>query len=486
MQNGNTVRIDRLLKNSLFFCILCFFFIHPIASAAPPPTLTDPDRITYKPLLFTPPKADRATLDNGLVFYILEDRELPLVKITAVIRTGSMFDPPEKEGLAELTGQVMRTGGINGMTGSALDETLESMAAILHTSINRDSATLSLSVLKNDREKGLDLFSRILMNPVFEAEKLSLAKEQKIEELRRISDDPQKLAFREFGRLIHEGSPRGRLATTNSINRIDRDDLVRFHRLFYQPKRVMISISGDIDRKEAETLVNRYFGNWQPSEVKVDPPALPQPKEGIIYILPKDLPQSIVIFGWLAPAKKSAQFFPLEVIDFIVGSGGFRSRLFQEIRTNRGLAYSTGSFYNAKSDYGLFGAYALTKSESTVEVMTLLRSILRDIGQKPLLPKELEMTKSSILNSFIFSFTSANQIAKQQMMIEYEDLPEDYLVTYRDKINNVSAEDVLKVAGHHLDPEKAIILIIGNDGVCKEISASFKNVLTIENPLSFK
>ena len=126
---------------------MCFSPI-PIASAATPPSLTDPDRITYKPLSFTPPKAERVTLDNGLVLYTLEDRELPLVKITAVIRTGSVFDPPEKEGLAELTGQVMRTGGIEGMTGSALDETLESMAAILHTSINRDSGLLSLSVLK--------------------------------------------------------------------------------------------------------------------------------------------------------------------------------------------------------------------------------------------------------------------------------------------------------------------------------------------------
>lgn len=483
MRDKSILRFNTFLENTLFLYILCVVFSYPIASAATPPSLPDPDRITYKPLSFTPPKAERVTLDNGLVLYILEDHELPLVKITAVIRTGSMFDPPEKEGLAELTGKVMRTGGIKGMTGSALDETLESMAAILHTSINRDSGVFSLSVLRNDREKGLELFSRILMTPVFETEKLTLAKELKIEDLRRISDDPQKLAFREFGRLIHEGSPRGRLATANSINRIQRDDLIRFHQLFYQPKGIMISISGDIDRTEAETLVNRYFVNWQPTEEKVEPPPLPQPKEGKIYILPKDLPQSIVIFGWLAPAKKSAQFFPLEIIDFIVGSGGFRSRIFQEIRTNRGLAYSTGSFYNAKSDYGLFGAYALTKSESTVEVISLLRGIVKDIGQKPLLPKELEMTKSSILNSFIFSFTSANQIALQQLMIEYEDLPEDYLITYRDNISNVKTEDVRKAAGRYLDPEKAIILIIGNDAVCKEISASFKNVSNIENPL---
>jgi zinc protease len=483
MREKSILIFNSFVTRALFLFILYIVFSPPIGNAETPPSLPDPDKIVYKPLSFTPPKAKRVTLENGLVLYILENHELPLINITAVSRTGSVFDPIEKEGLAELTGQVMRTGGVKDMTGNAIDETLESMAAILNMSVNRDSGLLSLSVLRNDREKGLDLFSRILMNPVFDAEKLTVAKELKIEELRRISDDPQKLAFREFGRLIHEGSPRGRLATINSISVIQREDLIRFHQRFYQPRRVMIAISGDIDRKEAESLANRYFGNWLSPEEKVEPPPLSKPKEGRIYTLPKDLPQSIVIFGWLAPTKQSAQFFPMEITDFIIGSGGFQSRIFQEIRTNRGLAYSTGSFYSAKSDYGLFGVYALTKSESTVEVISLLRGILKDIGQKPIYPKELVMTKSSILNSFIFSFTSAKQIAQQQLMIEYEVLPEDYILTYRNNINNVNTEDIQEVARRYLDPERAIILIIGNDIVCNEISTSFKNVLKIENPL---
>jgi zinc protease len=482
MRDKSIFNFNFFLKKLIFLFVLYAIFFYPLAHAATPPSMPNPDRITYKPLSFTPPGVERVTLHNGLVLYILPNHELPLVKITAVIRTGSMYDPPEKEGLAELTGKVMRTGGIEGMTGSALDEVLESMAAILTMSINRDSGILSLSVLRNDREKGLELFSRILMKPVFEAEKLNLAKDLKIEELRRIADDPQKLAFREFSRLMHEGSPQGRLATANSISRIQRDDLIRFHDQFYRPKNVMISISGDLDRREAETLVNRHFGNWQPSEEKLEPQLLPRPQGGRIFMLPKDLPQSIVIFGWLAPAKKDVQFFPFKIIDFIVGSGGFHSRVFQEIRTNRGLAYSAGSFYTARSGYGIFGAYALTKSESTAKVISLLRGIIDDIGKKPLLPKELEITKSSIINSFIFSFTSADQIALQQMMIEYEDLPEDYLINYRNNINNVTTEDIRRVAGEHLDPEKAIILIVGNDLVYKEISASFKDIRKIENP----
>lgn len=472
------------MKSKLIFSffLLCAFFLHPMALAATPPSLPDPDRITYKPLSFTPPKVERVTLHNGIVLYILENRELPLVKITAVIRTGSMYDPHEKEGLAELTGQVMRTGGIEGMAGSELDNALESMAAIMTMSVNRDSGVLSLSVLRNDREKGLDLFSRILMKPRFETEKLILAKDLKAEELRRMADDPQKLAFREFGRLMHEGSPRGRLATTDSIGRIQREDLIHFHNRFFHPKNVMIAISGDIDRQEAEALVNRHFGNWQSSETKPERLPLPRPEEGKVFFLSKDLPQSIVIFGWLAPAKEDPRSFPFTIIDFIVGSGGFRSRVFQEIRTNQGLAYSAGSFYSERSGYGIFGAYAVTKSESTVTVISLLRGIIEELGKKPVPAKELDITKNSILNSFIFSFTSADRIALQQLMIEYNDLPEDYLLTYRNNINNVTIKDISTVAGETLDPDKAIVLVVGNDQAYKDISTQFQEIGKIERP----
>jgi predicted Zn-dependent peptidase len=354
------------------------------------------------------------------------------------------------------------------------------MAAIFHVSVNRDSGIFAFSVLKKDLDRGFDLFARTLMQPSFEENKLILGKDLKIEELRRIFDDPQKLAFREFGRLMYEGSPRGRLATSDSIRVIQRDDLVHCHRLFFHPKNIMISITGDIDSKQAKILIDRYLGSWTSPEEIPETPPLPQPREGNIFFLTKDVTQSIVIFGWPAPAKRDAQFYPFEVLDFIVGSGGFRSRIFQEIRTNLGLAYSTGSFYNAKSDYGLFGAYAFTKSESTVQVTTRIRNILRDMGERPVPPKELEGARKAILNSFIFSFTSAEQIAFQKLMIEYEGLSDDFLVAYRSKIGDVKAEDVRDTALQYLAPDRAIILIIGSDQVYRDISANFGKVIRIE------
>jgi predicted Zn-dependent peptidase len=450
-----------------------------IASAASSTALPDPNRIRYKPLSFEPPRAERLRLENGMVLYILPDKELPLVKIKVVVRTGSMYDPAGREGVAELTATMMGTGGIAGMSGNAVDETLESIAAAFHASVNRDSGILSFSVLKKDLDRGFDLFSRILTQPSFEEMKLTLAKDLKLEELRRIMDDPQKLAFREFGRLMHEGSPRGRVTTSASIRSIQRDDLLLCHKLFYHPENVMISISGDIDIPEAKLLIERYLGGWGSSERRPETPPLPRQQDGGIYFLTKDIPQSIAIFGWPAPAKRDAQFYPFEVLDFIVGSGGFRSRIFQEIRTNLGLAYSTGSFYKAKGEYGLFGAYALTKSASTVKVISRIKGILREMGQKPVSPEELEGAKKAILNSFIFSFTSADQIAFQQLMIAYEDLSEDHLLAYRSKIEKVKAVDIREMA-IQLDPERTILLIVGNEDVYREVASKFGKVSRIE------
>jgi len=480
MEHQRSIYKFPLLTGAILVCICLILFSSIKILSATPPRLIDPDRLRYKPLSFHLPTADRIMLDNGIAVYLLENAELPLVKIKVLVRTGSIYDPPGKEGLSELTATMMETGGIVGMTGNQVDETLESMAALLQTTMNRDYGVFSLSLLKKDLERGLAIFSRILMQPIFEQEKLSLAKDLKTEELRRIFDDPQKLAFREFGRLIYEDASWGGVATAESINRLQRDDLIRAHRLFYNPENVMITLTGDITRNEAESILNRYFGSWNSSGEKLSPPPASHVREGGLFFLSKDIPQSIVLFGWGAPSKKDPQFFPFEILDFIVGSGGFRSRLFQEIRTNRGLAYSTGSFYKARKGHGVFGVYALTKSESTLSVISLIQNIIRDIEEKSPRDEELKMAKDAILNSFIFSFTSAEQIAFQQLLLKFNDLPDGFLISYRDRIDTVKANEIMEVAKLHLSPKKAVVLIIGNETTYRDISSMFQNIKRIE------
>jgi len=445
--------------------------------------LPKPDELKYHPIHFAPPRAERVLLDNGIILYVFEDNELPLLNISAVIRTGSNYDPVGKEGLAELTGAVMRTGGTDALSGNAVDEALDFFAGSLHISMNRDSGLMNLSILKKDLDEGLNIFSQIIRKPAFEENKLKLATDLKIEDLRRIADDPKKLAFREFKRVLFQNNPAGRFPSTSSVKNIKRDDLIEFYRRFFYPENIMISITGDISKEEAVAKINQYLGSWNESRKHNVVPPIPAKQKGRIYFLTKNTPQSIIICANFAPGKKEPDAYPFEVLDFIVGSGGFKSRIFQEIRNNRGLAYSTGSFYTKRSEYGVFGAYAMTKSESTAKVLSLLRSIVEDAKTKSVDKKELEWATKSINNNFVFSFQSADQIARQQLMIEYDKLPPDYLATYRDKIANVQPEELKRVAMKYLSPDETVTFILGNESAYNQVITTFGNVSRIEDKL---
>jgi zinc protease len=474
-----------IIKVILFLPALIFFIIiingTCLAESAP---LIDPNDIRYKPLTFAPPEAERVELKNGMILYILEDHEIPLVNISALIRTGSIYDPPGKEGLAEITGNVMRTGGTKKRTGGEIDEELEYFAGSITVSAGMESGLATLSVLKKDLDEGLDIFADIIINPVFDSNKLKTAKDLKIETLRRILDEPQKVAFREFKRIIYRGNPRGKLPSIKTVKEIGRDDLIKFHRRFYYPGNIMIAIVGDIKRDKAISKINRFFGQWDKKEETetIPPPQLKQTKS--INYAYKDVPQSTIIIGYLTPGRNNPDFYPFTVLNFILGSGGFRSRIVHEVRSNLGLAYSTGSFYNGRSEYGVFGAYAVTKSSSTAEVLSLIMSIINDVRNNRVAESELLWAKKSINNKFIFTFNATDQIAIQQMMLRYNKLPEDFLKTYTAKIEKVTFEDLKRVAKKYLSRDQSTIIVVGNERDFDKPLSTFGNVYKIESSLN--
>ena len=425
--------------------------------------MIDPDDIAYAPLRFDPPKAERVELENGIILYMLEDHELPLVNISAVIRMGSYYDPPGKEGLAEITGTVMRTGGTESMTGDQIDEALDFMAGSISVSVGTDSCTLSMSVLEEDVDKGLKIFSDILTHPVFSAEKLETAKILEIEALERISDNPQKIAFREFRRLVYRGDPRGRLSSVESVGKIERNDLLKFYKRFFRPHNVMIALSGDIIGKDATDKIKNALEKWNiPGGPEPSPPSPPRVKASLNYIY-KDTPQSVIIIGQSAPGKDNPDYYTFEVLDFITGSGGFRSHIFAEVRNRLGLAYSAGSFYSPRREYGIFGAYAMTKSSSTVKALSSITTILDTIQDRGIESgEELVWAKDSIINNFIFSFATPARIVMRQMMLEFKGLPENFLTRYKDNIEMVKLDDLKGAAERYFSGENRIVLVLGN------------------------
>jgi predicted Zn-dependent peptidase len=303
----------------------------------------------------------------------------------------------------------------------------------------------------------------MLMRPAFEPDKFELALALKKEDLRRLKDNPQRLAFREFNRLLYRGNPWGRFPTQTSIAGIRREDLIRFHGRFFRPENIIFAVSGDISKAHLIEKFHFYFGNWRKGEAVEPLPAPRQTTAPGVYCLQKDIPQSVIITGQFAPGKSdSKDYFAATLLDFITGSGGFASKIVGAVRNNAGLAYSAGSYYRARPDFGVLGAYAFTKTASTMKAIGLIHSVLDDVQNGAITEEELQWAKRSISNGFVFSFTTPDQTLWQQIHLEYEKLPADFLSNYRGRIESIDLIDLNRVATLHQDKKKNVILILGD------------------------
>ena len=423
-----------------------------------------PSRLTYKPINLNPPSPEKTILKNGMVIYTLEDHELPLFTINAVIKTGSIYEPAEKTGLASITGSVMRSGGTKSMTWEEIDEKLEFFAGSVETSIGSNSGSASLSVLKKDIDEGLKIFADVLMQPVFAREKVDLIKKQMIEAIRRENDNPGQVARREFRRLLYQDHPYGREATIESVSSITRDDLIAFHDKYYHPNSVMFGISGDFNKKEIIEKIKKVFKNW--NKKKVDFPEVPPVKKDInrsINYIYKDVKQSVIRLGHMGLDYRNPDHYAVILMNYILGGGGFQSRMMQDIRSNRGLAYSVWSYFQlGMRDIGVFASGAGTKLQSTITVIKRMKDIIREIREQPVTDEGLKNAREYIINSFVFKFSSNSRIVNRFVTLEYYGLPTNYLETYLDNIRKVSKGDILRVAQKYLKPDQTVILVVGN------------------------
>jgi len=453
------------MKNFRFFLraiFLACWFMLPLAASAV--ELPDPRTLTSPPLKFTIPLAERVVLDNGMVVYMMEDHELPQINITALIGTGSVFDPAAKVGLAGLTGAVMRSGGTTALPPEKINDELEFMASSIESSIGTDVGNVSLVSLTKNLDRTLRIFAQVLMAPVFREDKVELARRHTIEALRRQNDDPKGIADRELSRAIYRGTPLGRVPTFTMVKAITRDDMVGFHRKYYRPNNVIMSVAGDFTAKDMVSLLNQAFTGWK-SE-RVESPVIREPVTEFspeVLHLQKEVNQSVIRMGHMGISKDNPDLYAIRVMDAILGSGGFNSRLMSEIRNNQGLAYNVESSFDIGKRYlGTFEAETETKGESTGKTIGLMEEIIAGMTKKPVTDQELALAKDSIINSFIFGFTNTASVASQKARLEYYRYPAGYLENYRDNLARVTRDDVLRVARKYLHPEALKLVVVGD------------------------
>ena len=438
----------------------------------------------FKPLNFVPPKVDRVVLENGMILYLLEDHDLPIFNITARIRTGAIYEPQEKAGLASLTGFVMRSGGTVSMPADKMNEELEFMAASVETAIDRESGSANLSTLRKDIDKSLKIFADVLMNPAFPEDKIRMRKDEVIESIRRENDNPSQIAQREFRKIMYDSKhPYSRKVegTLESIEKIARDDMVAFHKKYFHPNNIILGISGDFNKDEIIKKLNAVFAGWKKEEIQFpEVPKVDRRFEKAVFYAYKDINQANVIMGHLGIHRKSSDYFPVMIMNFILGGGSFTARIPGRIRSDEGLAYSAYSAFQTARDIGMFFVSCQTKLESTNRAISIALEELENIRKTPIDKDELSQAKETFMNQFVFRFTTSASIVGQKVDIEYEDLPLNYIETYLDNVQAVTHEDVQRVARKYLYPDEIKILVVGDNEKFDKPLDGFGKVNVIE------
>lgn len=437
---------------------------------------------SYKDLKFPPlkeiqiPKVEQSTLPNGLKIYLLENHELPLIRGLALVRTGNLFDPADKVGLAEITGSLIRSGGTTAKTGNQLDEELENIAASVESQIGESYGSVSFSTLKKQIDEVLGTFHDVLTSPAFREDKLDLIKTQLRSGIARRNDDAHGISQREFDSLLYgPKTPYGWQLEYATLDNIKRDDVAAFYKRYYFPANIMLAVQGDFSAPEMKAKLEKLFGSWNAQQPPVPPfpPVNANPKPGIYVATKTDVTQTSLVLGQMGGELRDKDYPALEVMADILG-GGFQSRLFQKVRTQLGYAYDVNSVWSADYDHpGIFEIGSSTKSASTADTLKAINAEVERIRTQEVTAEELESAKQTVLNGFVFNFDTPTKTLNRLLTYRYFGYPDDFIFQYQKAVGQVTRADVLRVAKQYIDPAKFVIVAVGNP---KDFSASLASL----------
>lgn len=454
-----------MTKTSLRLTLLAAAFALACTAQSPVPPSS------YKALKFPPlrelaiPKVEEFTLPNGLKVYLLESHELPLVRGTALIRTGNLFDPAAKVGLAGLTGDAIRAGGTTAKTGDQLDEQLENIAASVESQIGESFGTVSFSTLKERTDEVMGIFHDVIVDPAFREDKIDFERSQIRSGISRRNDDARGIAQREFTNISYgRNTPYGWDVEYSTIDNITRADVVAFYKRYYFPANIILAIQGDFSAADMKAKIGTLFAAWNYQQPPV--PAFPkvdnQPKPGIYLASKTDVSQTNFAMGSLGGILRDKDYPALEVMADILG-GGFKSRLFLKVRTQLGYAYDVSADWGANYDHpGLFSISGSTKSTSTVDTLKAIDAEVNRIRTAPVTAEELETAKQGVVNSFVFNFDTPSKTLNRLLTYRYFGYPDDFIFQYQKAVQAVTREDILRVAKQYIDPSKFVIVAVGN------------------------
>jgi len=449
------------LRTAFLLLAAALVFVAPRANSQ----ATDWKQIPIPALpAFHPQEPKRIEFPNGMVIFLQEDHELPLIDGVARIRGGSRDEPASKTGLVDMYGEVWRTGGTKSQTGDQMDDYLEVRAAKVETGANADSTTLSLSCLKGDFDDVFKVFVDLLRNPEFREEKLDLAKHEMEDAVSRRNDEVSQIAGRESTALAYgKENPYARQPEYATVASVTRQDLAGWHRSYVHPNNIVLGFVGDFDTSALEAKLKQAFSDWAKGPAAKAPDIAFHPAKPGYYLIQKtDVTQSNIRMVEMGIRRDNPDYFAAQVFNEAFG-GGFSSRLFRNVRTIQGLAYSVGGGIGTAFDHAGIERLAVgTKSASTVQAIQAIYTQIDDLKTHPISEDELKRAKDSILNSFVFNFDSPAKVLRERMAYEFYGYPPDFLERFRAGIEKTQAADVARVVAKYVHKDQLAVLVVGN------------------------
>jgi zinc protease len=408
------------------------------------------------------PLAHREVLPNGIVLLVAERPAVPIVAVRVHTRAGAVFDPPDRGGLANLTGAVL-TRGTARRSAPELDAAIEFVGGSLEAGAGRDGLTVSLSVLRKDLDLGLDLLQEVLLSPAFPEAEVRRKVGTIQAAIKRSEEQPETVASRAMGPLVYDAHPYARPSegTVESVGKLTRDDVMAFYRERVRPDTAIVAVVGAITVDEARRAVQSRLGGW--TAPSTPPATIPQAGPGpapAIREIRRDLTQATILMGRQGLRQTDPDYFPLVVAAYVLG-GGSASRLYDRIRDAGGQAYGVWS-YNSP---GRYGASLMVSTQTRIaevpKVIDALRDELTRMTREPVSARELDLAKSYLIGSFPFRLDTSSKVADFLVAIEAQGLGLDYADRYRAAIARVTAADVQRVAARYFLPDTFNRVVVG-------------------------
>jgi zinc protease len=441
--------------------------IPAVPAFAVDPSLYDPTKLTTPAIGKIPAvKPERFTLPNGVVVYLLENHDLPVVRGIAYFPCSPTLTPADRAGLPGLAGEVIRTGGTAAHTGDWLDDRLAAIGASVNASVAPTLANTGFRCLTENTAEVVSLWAEVTRQPAFPDDKIELSKAGLRRSIASRNDEMMGILFRAATQAVYgKDSPWSRQPEYATVEPIAKADCQKLHAEVFVPERMTVAIYGDFKAAEMKALLTAKLADWKKSgtPAPVLPPTPTSVTTRLVYAPKEDVTQSGILLAQPGSRCDDPDYASLTVLEQALG-GGFASRMFSHIRTQRGLAYATGA--QAGADYqrpGVFLAYSLTQSESTLTALDLVKDEVRKITEAPLTASELEIAKQSVANSYVFNFADPSQTLFRAAYFQAVGYPADFLQTYQKSLDAVTGQSVLEAARRKITPAAQVVVIVGKE-----------------------